>query len=76
MYQGLNVCNLFAAFPELDAAARSAETERWAVAIAGARGFLSAAPDHRDHYGPKVDLLPGGLDLHAAEDLLDLVPYF
>jgi hypothetical protein len=71
-----NICNLFAAFLELVAAARSGDAGRWAVVIAGARGFLSDAPDHRNYYGLQVDYLPAVPDLPSAEALLDFVPYF
>jgi hypothetical protein len=71
-----NVCNLFAAFLELDAAARWGDSRLWANAVTTARGFLSAAPDHRDYYGPTVDASPEAADVRFAEALLDLVPYF
>jgi hypothetical protein len=71
-----NICNLFAAFLELDAAAKSTDAVRWARAVAAAIGFLSIAPDHRVYYGACVDTLPGVPDLPAAEALLDLVPYY
>lgn len=71
-----NVCNLFAALLDLNAAARSKEAEQWSAAVVKAREFLSAAPDHRDYYGPKVDTLSSGPDLPTAECLLDRVPYF
>jgi hypothetical protein len=71
-----NVCNLFAAFLELDAAARSGASHLWAKALTSARGFLSATPDYRDYYGPTVDVSPEAPDVRFAEGLLDLVPYF
>jgi hypothetical protein len=71
-----NVCNLFASFLELDAAARSGDTHLWENALTSARGFLSAAPDHRDYYGPSVDSFPAVPEMRFAETLLDFVPYF
>jgi hypothetical protein len=53
-----NVCNLFAAFLELNAAVRLEDPENWPPALARARGFLSIADDHRSYYGPSVDTLP------------------
>jgi hypothetical protein len=71
-----NICNLFAAFLDLDAAAKSNDTARWTLAAASAHGFLSMAPDDRIYYGASVDALPAFPHLPAAEALLDLVPYF
>jgi hypothetical protein len=71
-----NVCNLFASFLELDAAARSGDSRLWANALTSARGFLSAAPDHRAYYGSTVDASPEAADVRFAEALLDRVPYF
>jgi hypothetical protein len=71
-----NVCNLFAAFLELNGAARSDDARRWTAAVAGARGFLSGSPDHNLYYGPVVEALPPSPSLPAAEVLLDRVPYF
>ncbi len=71
-----NVCNLFASFLEMNAAARSADANRWAEAIEEAREFLSDATHHRAYYGPTLDALPAAPDLSAAEALLDRVPYF
>jgi hypothetical protein len=71
-----NICNLFAAFLELDAAARSGNEERWTAAIASSRGFLANAPDHGNYYGSAVEALPHDPDLSAAETLLGMVPYF
>jgi hypothetical protein len=70
-----NICNLFATFLELYAAAKSRDAAAWAAAVAGALGFLSIAPDHRDYYGVFVDTLPAVPELPAADALLDLVPY-
>jgi hypothetical protein len=71
-----NVCNLFAAFLELDAAAKSGGSHLWANALTSARCFLAAAPDHRDYYGPAVDGFPAEPDLDFAEALLNRVPFF
>jgi hypothetical protein len=71
-----NVCNLFAAFLELDAAARSGDSRLWANALTSAHGFLSAAPDHRDYYGGGLDDSPTAPDVRVGESMLDLVPYF
>jgi hypothetical protein len=68
--------NLFAAFLELAAAAKSGDAASWAAAVASVRGFFSIAPDHRNYYGASVNALPPVPDLTAAEALLDLVPYF
>lgn len=71
-----NVCNLFAAFLELDAAAKSGDSRLWVNALTSARGFLSAAPGHRDYYGSAVSASPAAPEMRFAEALLDLVPYF
>jgi hypothetical protein len=69
-------CNLFAAFLELDAAARSEDLSLWANGLTATRSFLSEAPDHHKYYAPTVDASPNAPDLPFAETLLGLVPYF
>jgi hypothetical protein len=71
-----NVCNLFAAFVELNAAARLSDPLRWAAAGASARAFLDSADGHRAYYGPAVDALPVEPDPAAAEAMMAAVPYF
>lgn len=71
-----NVCNLFAAFLRLLAAARSEQVDEWSAAMNDARNFLSAAPDHQTYYGPALNLLREVPDAAAGEKLLSLVPYF
>jgi hypothetical protein len=71
-----NVCTLFAAFLELNAAARRNDPGSWTLAVQNVSTFLSTAPDHRAYYGHLAANLPHNPDLKAAEQLLDQVPYF